>query len=56
MQTVIFFRDDMFYPIELMEPADCGKSLEQQAADNAELNPGTTRVEDVEGNILWRVQ
>jgi hypothetical protein len=49
---LIFFREDMFYPIEAMP----GIPLRQQAEDNAVLNPGTTRVEDVDGNILWQLQ
>lgn len=49
---LIFFREDMFYPIEAMP----GIPLCQQAEDNAVLNPGTTRVEDVDGNILWQLQ
>ncbi len=49
----IFFRPGGFYPVKMMDPATCGKSLETQAADHAGLNPGTTRVEDIEGNILW---
>lgn len=52
----IFIREEGFYPIQFMDPAVCGKTMAQQAADHAELNPGTMRVEDVEGNILWRVQ
>ena len=56
MVPVIFIRADVFYSIELMEPSDCGKSLEQQAAENAEMNPGTQRVEDVHCNVLWRLQ
>lgn len=56
MVPVVFIRDTHFYPVELMEPTECGKTLEQQAADHAELNPGTVRVEDMLGNILWRRQ
>lgn len=56
MPTAIFFRGDHFYPVEFLAPAECGRSMEQQAADHAELNPGTTRVEDIDGNVLWRIQ
>jgi len=52
----IFYRGDHFYPIEMMEPELCGKTLTEQAADHAELNPGTTCVRDVEGNVLWSLQ
>lgn len=54
--VAIFFRGDRWYPIELRAPADCGRTLQQQATDQAELNPGTTRVEDIHGNVLWRPQ
>lgn len=50
----VFFRAEGFYPIALLDPAECGKTLGQQAADHAELNPGTLRVEDINGAILWR--
>lgn len=50
---LIFFRmfeDGMhFYVIEAPATAD-------EAAKHAELNPGTLRVEDINGNILWRPQ
>lgn len=55
-EIVIFFRGDMFYPMELLDPSECGRTLEAQAAEHAELNPGTKRVEDVSGNVLWRPQ
>jgi len=45
MQTYIFFREGMFYPVELRDDAD--------AKVNAELNPGTIRVEDIEGRVVW---
>lgn len=51
--TRIFFRNDeagqpMFYMIDLPEDDDL--------AVHAELNPGTLRIEDVAGNVLWRLQ
>lgn len=45
MQSYIFYRDDMFYMIELMDDDD--------AVANAECNPGTRRVEDMLGNQVW---
>lgn len=42
----VFFRDEGFYPIELRDDDD--------ARDNAECNPGTIRVEDHSGRIVWR--
>lgn len=44
----IFFRDKMFYPLTLKDDED--------ARRNAEFNPGTTRVEDIDGNVIWRQQ
>lgn len=41
----IFFREGVFYPIEI--PAD-------QLQANIDHNPGTLRVEDLHGNVLWR--
>jgi hypothetical protein len=41
----IFIRDDVFYAITL--PAD------DDLNEHARLNPGTLRIEDPEGNILW---
>ncbi|MEE8234289.1 MAG: hypothetical protein V3R41_06390 [Gammaproteobacteria bacterium] len=47
---LIFFRDDHFYPIELED----GHGTEVEAAKaNAECNPGTIRVENIQGDILW---
>lgn len=55
-RIAIFFREGIFYPLELLDPRKCGKTLEQQAADNAACNPGTLRVEDINGKVLWRPQ
>lgn len=44
----IFFRKDGFYPITLFDDAD--------ARHNAEINPGTIRVEDTNGRVVWRQQ
>lgn len=48
MQIVIFFREGMFYPLELPKGEDLAK--------HAERNPGTLHIEDIEGNVLWRPQ
>lgn len=45
MQCYVFYRDDMFYMIDLMDDAD--------AVANAECNPGTRRVKDMKGNQVW---
>lgn len=48
-ETVIFFRDDMFYPVTLS-----GKvSTVKECADHAALNPGTLRIESLTGDVLW---
>lgn len=44
----LFVREGgFFYPIELNDDND--------AKANAECNPGTMRVEDMEGRIVWEV-
>lgn len=48
-ETVIFFREGMFYPIQLSGL----KPTLEEVADHAELNPGTLRIEDLKGNVLW---
>lgn len=40
----VFFRDSGFYVVDIMPGT---------AAEHAALNPGTIKVEDVVGNILW---
>ena len=47
--TLVFFRNEGFYPIDGVFAV----GLAKQARDNAELNPGTVRVEDGDGNVLW---
>jgi len=49
-EILVFFREGCLYPIQAVK----GVPLAQQAKDNAELNPGTLRVEDRRGNVLWR--
>lgn len=45
----LFFRDGMFYPLELSD--------DESAIANAKCNPGTTRVEDAfNRRIVWPVQ
>jgi hypothetical protein len=51
-EVMVFFRAGHFYPIQGV----LGVPLAQQAADHAALNPGTTRIEDAWGNVLWRLQ
>lgn len=47
VQPFVFFRTGHFYVVEI--PPD-------QLIANVELNPGTTKVEDLQGNIVWRPQ
>lgn len=47
LEPFVFFRDGYFYVVEI--PRD-------QVLANVELNPGTTRVEDMAGKIVWRPQ
>ncbi len=46
MQTYLFFRENHFYPVELRDDDDAKK--------NAEINPGTIKVEDVAGRVVWK--
>jgi hypothetical protein len=49
MRPILFFRDEMFYPVDY--PADYSNW-----AAEAERNPGTMRIEDgVTGEVLWHV-
>lgn len=47
---MICFRGGVFYQIQGV----LGVQLATQAKDHAALNPGTSRVEDIRGNVLWR--
>jgi len=51
-EVLVFVRADCFY----MVPAVNEIPLAQQAAEHAAINPGTMRVEDRSGNVLWRLQ
>ena len=41
----LFFREQGFYPIELESDA--------RAVENALCNPGTIKVENVDGKVVW---
>ena len=58
MTTLVFFRKDRFYPMDIPPIPDDfpDKPIEKIARDNAECNPGTIRVEDTHGRVLWRAQ
>lgn len=44
----IFFRETGWYPLELKNDKD--------ARENAECNPGTLRVETIEGKQVWPIR
>ena len=46
-----FFRKDWIYPVCCDIPED--KTNHAAMIANIEANPGTLKVEDSEGNILW---
>lgn len=48
-ETVIFFRQQGFYPVQLSGL----KSTEDEVPDHVALNPGTIRVEDMDGNVIY---
>jgi len=48
-ETVIFIREEGFYPIQLWGD----KPSAVEAAEHAACNPGTLRIEDMRGNVLW---
>jgi hypothetical protein len=45
MKTYLFFREGMFYPVE--EVSD------EKVLKHVPLNPGTLRVETVEGRVIY---
>jgi hypothetical protein len=51
-ELLIFVRAGSFYSVASV----IGRDLRQQAEDHAALNHGTLRVEDMHGNVLWRLQ
>ena len=60
--TLVFFRmdgdEEVFYPLDIPPmPGDHpGRTIEEIARANAECNPGTIRVEDIDGHVLWQLQ
>lgn len=47
-KVYIFFREAGWYPLELKDDLD--------AQQNAETNPGTLKVEDINGRIVWPIE
>lgn len=50
-RPTVFVREDTFYVVNTYE--DEGFT---ELAEHARLNPGTVRIEDMDGNVLWRPQ
>ena len=50
-EVVVFFRHDGFYPIQLYGE----KSTLDEVVDHVALNPGTVRVEDLNGRLIWEL-
>ena len=48
-ETVLFIREDCFYPITLSGT----KPTAEEVPDHVALNPGTVRVEDMHGKVIW---
>lgn len=48
MSLYIFFRAEGWYPVECKDDADVLRHVE--------LNPGTLKVEDTSGRVVWRQQ
>ena len=46
MRVVLFHRKEGWYPIEA--------PIDDDLAHHAELNPGTLKITDIDGNILWQ--
>jgi hypothetical protein len=50
-RQVIFHREGFWYPINVYEDDDWNA-----LGEHAALNPGTLKITDPDGNILWRPQ
>lgn len=48
-EVVIFVREEGFYPIQFSGL----KPSAEEAADHAACNPGTLRIEDMHGKVIW---
>ena len=48
-EMVIFIREEGFYPIQLSGL----KPTAIEVPEHVALNPGTVRVEDAHGNVIW---
>lgn len=48
METYVFFRDGGWYTVRCKD--------DEAAKVQAEINPGTKRVEHIYGRVVWRLQ
>jgi hypothetical protein len=48
-EVVLFFREIGFYPVQLSGL----KATADEVPDHVALNPGTTRVENLHGDVIW---
>lgn len=46
-RVVIFYRGDFFYPVIFTHRC--------KVEDHVKLNPGTTKVEELSGQVIWPV-
>lgn len=49
----VFFRDDGFYPIDVPDNLIQEHGENKCILDNVSLNPGTRRVESMDGRIVY---
>jgi len=48
-EVVLFFREGGFYPVQLSGT----KTTADEVPDHVALNPGTMRVENLAGEVIW---
>ncbi len=46
MKTYLFFREGHFYPVE--------EESDEKVLKHVPLNPGTTRIETIDGRVIYR--
>lgn len=54
--TYIFYRAEGFYPIELPDEWLAIYGEAKYVKDNAEANPGTLKIERLDGTTVWQPQ
>ncbi len=50
---MIYENDLNGYAFWLLDPKECGKTLEQQAKERAAVTPGVSKIVDCHGAVLW---